>query len=274
MERLPVSSTALALLLAAAIGCSGSDGELAGPSTLVVGPSGGDYASIQQAIDAATSGGTILVRPGVYTEWLDVSKSLVIVGSGPATVVEYPANGPADSAVITAHDVSGLRIESLSVRAAQPDVDGIRLRDATSVVLRGILAAGNTQDGLDVRRSSGIEIVTGTFEDNLGDGIQVDEGSNSVAIVSSRAARNGGDGVKITLSGGVLVQDSVATQNGDDGILVRDSNRVELRRNSSTANAGWGVSVNNSPDTVLDGNTVVGNGAGDLKCEPDPCSGG
>jgi hypothetical protein len=161
----------LAPLLAVAIGCSGdSDGNVIGPPTLRVGTSGtASCASIQRAVDAAPSGATILVEPGVFTESVEISRALTITGSGPGTVVEFPADAPADSAVITARDLGGLRIEALSVRASRPDVDGIRVR------------------------------------------------------------------------------------------------------NASTSNIGWGIAIMESPDTVLDRNTAAGNGAGDLKCKPDPC---
>jgi parallel beta-helix repeat protein len=266
-------STTLLLPLAVAPGCSGdSDGGAIDPPILRVGPPGsGVYESIQEAVDEAAGGSTILVEAGTYVERVDVSKSLTIVGSGPDTVVEYPASGPSDSAVITVRDVSGLRIEALAVRASQPDVDGIRVRDATAVVLRSIVASGNTEDGVDVRRSSGIEISSGTFERNGGDGIQVDEASSGITIASSRAAWNVGDGFKISLCSGVVVRNSVATVNGDDGIQVSDSNHVEVLDNTVTSNLGWGIVVSASPDTVLARNAVAGNSDGDVKCEPDPC---
>jgi len=84
-------------------------------------------------------------------------------------------------------------------------------------------------------------------------------------------AGNDDEGVEIEDGEGNSVTQNLVTMNGDDGILVRDANGVELVRNSSTNNIGWGISVNNSPDTLFDDNTVAGNGAGNVKCEPDPC---
>lgn len=264
----------LALAVATVPGCSGgSDGGVVTPPTLEVGLDGSaDYASLQEAVNAATAGTTILVQPGLYTERVDISKTLTIRGSGPGTVIEYPADGPPDSAVITIRDVSGVSLTDLSVRAEQIDVDGIRVRDAAAVVLDSIVASNNRQDGVDVRRSSGIDISSCTAENNGGDGVQIDEQSEDVAVVDSRAASNQVDGIKISLSSYVLVQNNVSTLNSDDGILVRDSNNVQVIANSSTNNLDWGVSVTDSPDTLLQGNTVEQNGGGDVKCEPVPCS--
>ena len=276
-----VQKAQIALLLAllfAANGCGSSGGGVVGgPQMLEVGPPGtADYASIQEAIDAATVGSTIVVHAGTYNEQLDIDKSLTIIGAGPGTAVHFPAGGPADSAVIRIHDVSEVRIASLSVQSAQPDVDGIRVRDAAAVVIDTIEARNNSQDGVDIRGSSGVQVLSSTFEDNGMDGIQVDVGAVNVAILSCRSVSNGEDGIKVRNCSDVLVQECTAALNGDDGILVRDANGVELIGNTSSNNIGWGISVNNSPDTIIvgnpvAGNTVAGNGAGNVQCAPAPC---
>jgi parallel beta-helix repeat protein len=273
MSRKVNIAASLALLLIAG-GCNGSSdgGVITGPQTLEVGPPGtADYSSIQEAIDAATPESRILVQAGTYSEQLDIDKSLTITGVGPATVVQFPAGGPTDSAVILVHDVSMVRIASLSVQAAVPDIDGIRVRNASSVVIDTVEARNNSQDGIDIRNSSGVQVLSGIFEDNGMDGIQVDIGAASVEIVSCRSVSNGQDGIKVRNCSDVLVEACTASLNGDDGILVRDAVGVELLGNTSSHNNGWGISVNNSPDTIIDDNTVHNNGAGNIKCEPDPC---
>jgi nitrous oxidase accessory protein NosD len=47
-----------------------------------------DFPTIQAAIDAAQEGDTILIAPGVYREHLVISKSLILQGAGPDTVLE------------------------------------------------------------------------------------------------------------------------------------------------------------------------------------------
>jgi parallel beta-helix repeat protein len=262
-------------LLAALSGCSsGSDGggTTGGPRTIEVGQGGSaDYASIQAAVDAAPVGSTILVRPGTYAEQVNVSKRLTIRGSGPGTVVEFPAGGLADSAVLRIHDTGGVRVEDLTVRGTGQDADGVRVRDATAIILESIVATSNSQDGVDIRRSSGVELISVVAESNALDGIQVDLGAANVTITASVATSNGSDGIKVRNCSDVRVEGSSSTLNGDDGILVRDASGVELIGNAVTDNTGWGISVHNSPDTIMDGNSVTNNGSGNVKCEPVPC---
>ena len=72
-------------------------------ATITVGPSDCNYTNIQEAIDNATAGDTILVTAGTYDEAIDVTKSLTICG-----VNGTPAVGRADvnaSVLISANDV-------------------------------------------------------------------------------------------------------------------------------------------------------------------------
>ena len=46
---------------------------------------GGDYSSIQEAVDKAQNGDTILVSPGVYQENVKVNKELIIASDSAPT---------------------------------------------------------------------------------------------------------------------------------------------------------------------------------------------
>ena len=71
----------------------------------------GQYKTIQQAVNASTSGDVIRVAPGTYTENVVVSKSLTIIAaSGRPTVTAATSS----QAVITVA-ASDVRIEGLTI---------------------------------------------------------------------------------------------------------------------------------------------------------------
>src|SRR5207249_692195 len=77
-------------------------------------PSGCAYAHIQDAIAAATSGDTITIASGTYTETLAISKSLTLAGAGAGmTIIDGNASGTVISVTASISvSVSGLTIQN------------------------------------------------------------------------------------------------------------------------------------------------------------------
>ena len=63
-----------------------------------------DYATIQEAIDAAQSGDTITVAGGSYPEKLNIDKSVTLQGDGTYPVINPAVNGYYDTAITIAAD--------------------------------------------------------------------------------------------------------------------------------------------------------------------------
>ncbi|MCE5250916.1 right-handed parallel beta-helix repeat-containing protein [bacterium] len=61
-------------------------------TVITVAQDGGDFKSIQQAIDAAQPGATVFVRPGVYNETLVLRDGVNLIGEDPYTTIINPQN--------------------------------------------------------------------------------------------------------------------------------------------------------------------------------------
>ncbi len=108
--------------------------EHAGATTLIVGTckSGLKFATIQAAVDAAPTGGTIQVCPGTYPEQVSIDKQLVLKGissgTAGAAVIVPPATGLVPNftggmygtvaAQLLVHDTTGVSISNLTVDGA------------------------------------------------------------------------------------------------------------------------------------------------------------
>ncbi len=292
MESKAHGSLGRAILVAAALllatqGCSDeSDSDVSGEELLTVGSSGSDdFSSIQDAVDSAKAGATILVDAGVYDEHVVIEQSVTLRGAGAGSVIELPGADTGDGA-LEVHDATDVHIEGFTVHGPG---DGIQVRDSSAVVIKAVVASNNGDEGIDVRRSSDVEI-SGVFANNgdqgihvrdashrvtvhtsvisgsVQDGVKV-EASSEVTVHSSTISGNQQDGVKIEASADCIVRDNEVTDNGDDGVLVGESTGAQLLGNTITGNFDVGVLLRASPDTILDGNTVSGNAGGDVVIE-------
>jgi len=117
---------AVALILCAALAVPAS------AATLTVG-AGGQFKTIQQAVDAAKPGDTVLVAPGTYTENVVVSKPLTITGN--ATV--NAADSSKDVFLITS---PGVHIDGLTISGGET---GVNVAGVASCAITNITEHGN-----------------------------------------------------------------------------------------------------------------------------------
>ena len=103
-----------------------------------------DHATIQEAIDAATNGDGILVRPGQYEERIDTSgKNLTILGLGaPADVI---LDGDFLDSVVTIAGQEDVTLARMTItNGAAMEGGGLYLNDAGIVELYELVITGNS----------------------------------------------------------------------------------------------------------------------------------
>lgn len=132
-----------------------------------------DYATIQEAIDAAVSGETIIVASGIYHEHIGIDKSLTLVGESCNTTI---IDGDGETKVILVIKASRVRLTGFTIRNG---AGGILLEYSNNSVITGNIII-NTMDGLSLLFSHNNTIISNTIKDNEMGLFLGDSNSNTV----------------------------------------------------------------------------------------------
>jgi len=199
------------------------------PTTIVV-PD--DYPTIQEAIDAASSGDTILVSEGTYAEGpIYVGKSLTILANG-SVIVDGLHQG--NVFFIYAFDVT-IRGFTIKNSGALPSYSGVFLLGTENCIV-----SGNT-------------II------NSSAGIWVDSRQPNL-VISNNMIANNRQGILLEESSYVRILNNTITNN-KDGIVLLYSSGNTINNNTITAN-GWGIWLSNSENNTIADNMIMKNTAG------------
>ena len=219
----------------------------------------GSFATIQEAIDAASAGDTIKISKGRYIENIVVNKSLTIRGKKYKTRIQA-ADGGSPVVTIAADDVelkqfdtrggsfgvvadgvSNVKLQSLRVRNAQ--ADGIFLRNVDSALLNKCRAYEN----------GGIGIFLESNDASAGNVIQ-----------KCRVYKNSGYGISLEQSPGTLVEACRVYDNNLIGISGGTaSHGLRIRRNRVWGHAWYGISLEYATSNhLVESNVCSKNGDG------------
>ncbi|MEF8819395.1 MAG: right-handed parallel beta-helix repeat-containing protein [Haloferacaceae archaeon] len=216
-----------------------------GGTTLVVGGSG-SYSSIQNAVDNASEGDTVEVRPGTYTEPVDIRKNITLVAPDGATVANTSA--PAGASIAyragiqvfgpTTPTVEGFTIEGWSTGFSAGASEGAwTLRDTTIRDTDLAVGAAGTPapwmvdnvtvvntTGLSAYQSSGDWVVRDSTFSGRESNIFASE-STGDWTVEGTTIRNVDDTAvnAIRSSGRWTIRDSVVTDTANNGIAADET---------------------------------------------------
>jgi hypothetical protein len=210
--------------------------ELAAQRTITVCSSGCDYATIQQAIDAASAGDTIEVRAGTYLENLTISdkQDLILQGAGRDQVT-----------------LDG------SLRAAERDIiPGILILNSRNITIRGFKII-NSRRGLQARNSI-LLLEANAFENNLRQGMAISDSEAQLVsniVKGTQPDRDGAHGQGIDIFGSqAVLQGNTSVDNADCGLRVTHSGERPGQAsgsNNTIQNNKGGDLCGNAPLTLL-----------------------
>ena len=206
---------------------------LAVPATaanLTVG-SGGQFKTIQEAVDAAKPGDTVLVEPGTYTENVVVNKPLTITGN--ATV--NAADSSKDVFLLAS---PGIHIDGLTITGGETGVD---VAGVASCVLTNITAHGNVF-AVYLANTTNSDVSHNNLANN-GYGVYCDYASSNMIANNIATGETGGGG----------------NASFSDGIYMYYSGSNTVSNNDLSANHVFGISLFYSSNNVITGNNISEN---------------
>src|SRR5262245_31837689 len=227
-----------------------------------------DQPTVRAAVDAAASGDTVLVAPGVHNGGVYIRGKRVTLASWflttqdtsyiAATVIDSVFGAPCDGTTSCAgncvlefaSDAGGSAVVGLTLRKGE---DGIRSRAPLDVAWCHIIA---NHDGIDYQSGAGGTVRNSLFMSNLDDGIDI----------------NGNINCSFT--------DNVSRDNHQDGVEFRmyaytgPTLHIDFLRNRFTGNGGDGIQFIDYPDTSnrvirLEHNYFSGNLDAAVGCMPN-----
>ncbi len=232
-----------------------------------------DYPSIQEAINAANNGDTIVVSEGVYHESVWVNKTLTLIGENKnTTIIESWGLDLGSGIIVKANDVSirGFTIRNCGFR------DHEEWWPAPGIFVWSRFNGSTITDNIVVNSSSGIilesssnSVISRNIVTNNVVGITLHgSGCHNNTIDSNTVMNNSGNGISIYCpipmhpprpeAGGNVIKNNIVV-NHETGIRIRNSYENTVVRNLIADNRWVGIRLGGRRNIILE-NDIRSNG--------------
>lgn len=205
-----------------------------GVKTLYVASDGSqEYTSIQDAIDASSTGDTVFVYNGIYYEHVILNKAIILLGEDPASTI-IDGN---DSGNVVNITTNSARLANFTIQQS-----GDRFFDAGVYITAESVVVSNNQiinnyEGISAHGLAYGTILSNVIANNSHDGIYLSYWSEHNEISCNNVLANGWNGLEIWAG-------------SDNNIITR---------NEFTENGVCGVAVSSGEGNRFSSNNFIGN---------------
>lgn len=190
-----------------------------------------NFKTIQEAVENAQTGDTVLVKSGNYHENIIVSKTITIKSDkGAATTVIRPLN------------------------SAEPV---IKVNDVSNAVINGFTATGSAIAGIYLYKATNVNIIQNNTTENR-NGIFL-YSSNNNTLTGNEAGSNDQTGIYLEASNGNTLEKNTTDSNREKGIFLISSNSNIVKDNSASLNTWNGITLWSANNNTIKGNKVYRN---------------
>jgi len=259
---------------------SGKDSTARAVTIIVDVNGGGNYTTIQEAVNEADPGDTIYVKSGSYSEQIVIDKSLTLIGSGSENttimgdylnnvifvtadnvVIEGFCISRAGNSAIYLSDVQGCSVVNCTLTK---NSYGISLEEGLNNVISNNTCTINTY-GIYALSTYNNTIKNNNISNNSHVGIYLKMANHNYVINNTCKSNNGNEeslldeeirncGIYLVNCNENIISNNICTLNYNYGILATLSDSNEIRDNVCLVN-GFGIYDNTCRDNWIENNT-------------------
>jgi|GEM_PF-2944506 len=221
-------------------------------STLYVDAGGsGNYTTIQAAVGNATSGDTIIVYPGTYTEVIDVDVANLTISS--------LSGNPDDTIVRTLSPSHNFKVIANNVTISGFNITGEGYY--TGVFMTGVSGVNIINNkffgndcAIQMESSGGCNLINNTVSGSTSYGFHLSSSSNCI-LAGNTISNTSCEGINMSNSGSCVLANNTVSDTDDNGIYLYSSSNCTLTGNTISETHD-GIDLYSSSNCTLTGNTI------------------